>query len=92
LWILSVATGSGHTGTISSANERFIDIHGYCGVSTCYSEGAKGELAEEVSAVGGRYKIAGQLQMKDVMPLNYLSLTENLDLGTVMAAGGFAWI
>jgi hypothetical protein len=69
-----------------SANERFIDIHGYCGVSTLL-EGAKGELADEVMPSGGFIKQdkLDTFQKEDVMPLNYLSLTEKLDLAIVMA-------
>jgi hypothetical protein len=69
-----------------SENERFIDIHGYCGVSTLL-EGAKGELADEVMPSGGFMKQdkLDAFQKDDVMPLNYLSLTEKLELAIVMA-------
>ena len=69
-----------------SENERFIDIHGYCGVSTLL-EGAKGELTGEVMPSSGFIKQdkLDMFQKEDVMPLNYLSLTEKLDLAIVMA-------
>lgn len=69
-----------------SSNERFIDIHGYCGFSTLL-EGAKGELADEVMPSGGfvSQEKLDTFQKDDVMPLNDLSLTEKLDLAIVMA-------
>jgi hypothetical protein len=69
-----------------SANERFIDIYGYCGVSTLI-EGARGELADEVMPSGGfvKQEVLDTFQKEDVVPLNYLTLSEKLDVAIIMA-------
>jgi hypothetical protein len=69
-----------------SNNDRFINIHGYCGVSTLL-EGATGDFTQEIMPSSGfiSQEDLDVFQKDDVLPLNNLSLMEKLDSAIVMA-------